>query len=56
MKPLSGLLSNISQEKKKIVELLYQDIINPKGVSWNDVKGLESAKSILMESVVFPVR
>nr|XP_026498166.1 katanin p60 ATPase-containing subunit A-like 2 [Vanessa tameamea] len=55
-KPIAGYLSGISQEKKQIVELLYQDIIRPSGVCWDDVKGLTAAKSILMESVVYPVR
>ncbi|XP_045775498.1 katanin p60 ATPase-containing subunit A-like 2 [Maniola jurtina] len=55
-KPLAGFLSNISSEKKQLVELLYQDIIRPSGASWDDIKGLATAKSILMESVVYPVR
>ncbi|KAF9793797.1 hypothetical protein SFRURICE_010345 [Spodoptera frugiperda] len=55
-KPISGLLANMSNDRKQLVELLYQDIIKPTGVSWDDVKGLSSAKSLLMESVVYPVR
>ncbi|CAH2258743.1 jg5415 [Pararge aegeria aegeria] len=55
-KPLSGLMSNMTSEKKQLVELLNQDIIRPSGVCWDDIKGLTTAKSILMESVVYPVR
>ncbi|PZC75038.1 hypothetical protein B5X24_HaOG206809 [Helicoverpa armigera] len=55
-KPLAGFLSHASHDKKQLVELLYQDIIRPTGVTWDDVKGLASAKSLLMESVVYPVR
>ncbi|KAL0870318.1 hypothetical protein ABMA27_005337 [Loxostege sticticalis] len=49
-------MSNVSSDKKQLVELLYQDIVRPTGVSWDDIKGLASAKSLLMESVVYPVR
>ncbi|CAH2087285.1 unnamed protein product [Euphydryas editha] len=55
-KPLAGYLTSIPPEKKSIVELLYQDIIRPSGVSWDDIKGLTTAKNILLESVVYPVR
>ncbi|XP_049871815.1 katanin p60 ATPase-containing subunit A-like 2 [Pectinophora gossypiella] len=55
-KSLAVLLRNASAEKKELVELLYQDIIRPTGVSWDDIKGLTEAKSLLMESVVYPVR
>ncbi|KAI8433954.1 hypothetical protein MSG28_012113 [Choristoneura fumiferana] len=55
-KPLSAFLGKASPEKKAFVEALYQDIIRPSGVSWDDIKGLEAAKSLLMESVVYPVR
>ncbi|KPJ11471.1 Katanin p60 ATPase-containing subunit A-like 2 [Papilio machaon] len=55
-KPLSGFIANMSPDKKQLVDLLYQDIIRPAGVSWDDVKGLEDAKRILIESVVYPVR
>ncbi|XP_052742633.1 katanin p60 ATPase-containing subunit A-like 2 [Bicyclus anynana] len=55
-KPLSGLISGMTPEKKQLVELLYQDIVRPSPVSWDDIKGLATAKSILMESVVYPVR
>ncbi|XP_069360284.1 katanin p60 ATPase-containing subunit A-like 2 isoform X2 [Maniola hyperantus] len=55
-KPLSAFLSNVSSEKKQLVELLYQDIIRPSGACWDDIKGLATAKNILMESVVYPVR
>ncbi|KAJ8718278.1 hypothetical protein PYW08_002515 [Mythimna loreyi] len=55
-KSLSAFLNHATPDKKQLVELLYQDIIRPTGVSWDDVKGLASAKSLLMESVVYPVR
>ncbi|XP_026727604.1 katanin p60 ATPase-containing subunit A-like 2 [Trichoplusia ni] len=55
-KSLAGFLSHATPDKKQLVELLYQDIIKPTGVCWDDVKGLTSAKSLLMESVVYPVR
>ncbi|CAB3244179.1 unnamed protein product [Arctia plantaginis] len=55
-KPLAGFLANITPDKKQLVELLYQDILRPSAVSWDEVKGLSSAKSLLMESVVYPVR
>ncbi|XP_013173824.1 PREDICTED: katanin p60 ATPase-containing subunit A-like 2 isoform X1 [Papilio xuthus] len=55
-KPLSGFVANMSLDKKQLVDMLYQDIIRPSGVSWDDVKGLEEAKRILIESVVYPVR
>ncbi|RVE42588.1 hypothetical protein evm_012757 [Chilo suppressalis] len=55
-KPLAGLLTNQSAEKKELVELLFQDIVRPSGVSWDDIVGLESAKALLMESVIYPVR
>ncbi|CAH0399598.1 unnamed protein product [Chilo suppressalis] len=55
-KPLAGLLTNQSVEKKELVELLFQDIVRPSGVSWDDIVGLESAKALLMESVIYPVR
>ncbi|KAJ8714346.1 hypothetical protein PYW07_002571 [Mythimna separata] len=55
-KSLSAFLNHATPDKKQLVELLYQDIIRPTGVSWDDVKGLTSAKSLLMESVVYPVR
>ncbi|XP_075979605.1 katanin p60 ATPase-containing subunit A-like 2 [Anticarsia gemmatalis] len=55
-KTLAGFMANITPDKKQLVELLYQDIIRPAAVSWDDVKGLNSAKSLLMESVVYPVR
>ncbi|XP_045450228.1 katanin p60 ATPase-containing subunit A-like 2 [Melitaea cinxia] len=55
-KPIAGYLSTISPEKKAIVEILYQDIIRPSGSSWDDIKGLTTAKNILLESVVYPVR
>ncbi|KAJ0175328.1 hypothetical protein K1T71_009469 [Dendrolimus kikuchii] len=55
-KPLSAFLTNLSSEKKQLVELLYQDIVRPSKVSWSDIKGLSAAKSLLMESVVYPVR
>ncbi|XP_026317372.1 katanin p60 ATPase-containing subunit A-like 2 [Hyposmocoma kahamanoa] len=55
-KPLSGLMRCASQEKRELIEMLYQDIIRPSGVSWDDIKGLTEAKSLLMESVIYPVR
>ncbi|CAH0587863.1 unnamed protein product [Chrysodeixis includens] len=55
-KPLAGFLCHATSDKKQLVELLYQDIVRPTGVCWDDVKGLTSAKSLLMESVVYPVR
>lgn len=55
-KSLAAFMSNVSSDKKQLVELLYQDIVRPTGVSWDDIKGLASAKSLLMESVVYPVR
>ncbi|XP_013183613.2 katanin p60 ATPase-containing subunit A-like 2 [Amyelois transitella] len=55
-KSLTGFLANMPPEKKQLVELLYQDIIRPSGVAWDDIKGLSSAKNLLMESVVYPVR
>ncbi|KAG6452071.1 hypothetical protein O3G_MSEX007460 [Manduca sexta] len=55
-KSLSAFLVNTTPDKRQIVELLYQDIIRPSGVTWDDVKGLATAKSLLMESVVYPVR
>ncbi|KOB76780.1 putative Katanin p60 ATPase-containing subunit [Operophtera brumata] len=55
-KSLASFLSNAGSEKRELVELLYQDIIRPTGVSWDDIKGLSEAKSLLMESVVYPVR
>lgn len=55
-KSLAGFLTNSGPEKRQLVELLYQDIIKPTGVSWDDIKGLADAKSLLMESVVYPVR
>ncbi|XP_045501092.1 katanin p60 ATPase-containing subunit A-like 2 [Colias croceus] len=55
-KPLNGFLATLSSDKKQLVEILYQDIIRPSDVCWDDVKGLTNAKSILMESVVYPVR
>ncbi|XP_047996320.1 katanin p60 ATPase-containing subunit A-like 2 [Leguminivora glycinivorella] len=56
LKSLSPFLARASTEKKQLVEDLYQDIIRPANVSWEDIKGLEDAKSLLMESVVYPVR
>ncbi|VVC91260.1 unnamed protein product [Leptidea sinapis] len=55
-KPISVLMSRISSDKKHLVEVLYQDIIRPLEVCWDDVKGLMDAKGLLMESVVYPVR
>ncbi|XP_022824924.1 katanin p60 ATPase-containing subunit A-like 2 [Spodoptera litura] len=55
-KPIAGLLNHMTHDKKQLAEVLYQDIIRSSGVSWDDVKGLSSAKSLLMESVVYPVR
>ncbi|XP_068622757.1 katanin p60 ATPase-containing subunit A-like 2 [Battus philenor] len=55
-RPLAGFMASMAPEKKQLVELLYQSIVRPSAVCWEDVKGLESAKSILMESVVYPVR
>lgn len=55
-KPLATFLSSVSPDKKPLAELLYQDIIRPAGISWDDIKGLSAAKSLLMESVVYPVR
>ncbi|XP_041981027.1 katanin p60 ATPase-containing subunit A-like 2 [Aricia agestis] len=55
-KPIAGFLANASPEKKAIAEMLYQCIIRNSGVEWDDVKGLDDAKSILMESVVYPVK
>lgn len=55
-KSLAGFLANITADKKQLVELLYQDILRPSAVTWDEVKGLSSAKSLLMESVVYPVR
>ncbi|XP_026750091.2 katanin p60 ATPase-containing subunit A-like 2 [Galleria mellonella] len=55
-KPLAGFIAKMSSDKKQLVELLYQDIVMPMDVAWDDIKGLSSAKSLLMESVVYPVR
>ncbi|XP_059062103.1 katanin p60 ATPase-containing subunit A-like 2 [Achroia grisella] len=55
-KPLTGFIAKMSPEKKQLVELLYQDIVKPMDIAWDDIKGLSSAKSLLMESVVYPVR
>ncbi|CAK1542390.1 unnamed protein product [Leptosia nina] len=55
-RPLKGLMANLSPDRKHLVEILYQDIIRPSEVFWEDVKGLTSAKNLLMESVVYPVR
>ncbi|CAG5059029.1 unnamed protein product [Parnassius apollo] len=55
-KPLAGFIATMTPDKRQLVEILYQDIIRPSGVRWDDVRGLEAAKSILMESVVYPVR
>ncbi|XP_072938129.1 katanin p60 ATPase-containing subunit A-like 2 [Epargyreus clarus] len=55
-KPLAGFLRNVSSEAKQLAEFLYQDIIRPTGATWDDIKGLTTAKTILMESVVYPVR
>ncbi|XP_053612181.1 katanin p60 ATPase-containing subunit A-like 2 isoform X2 [Plodia interpunctella] len=55
-KSLSGFQANMPAEKKQLVEMLYQDIIRPSGVAWEDIKGLSSAKNLLMESVIYPVR
>ncbi|KAL4720140.1 hypothetical protein ACJJTC_000027 [Scirpophaga incertulas] len=55
-KPLSGFLSHLTPEMRQLAELVYQDIIRPSNVSWNDVKGLSAAKSLLMEAIVYPVR
>ncbi|XP_028160262.1 katanin p60 ATPase-containing subunit A-like 2 [Ostrinia furnacalis] len=55
-KSLAAFMSNVSPDKKQLVEMLYQDIVRPSGVAWDDIKGLASAKSLLVESVVYPVR
>lgn len=55
-KPLAGFLANVPGDRRQLVELLYQDIVRPSDVSWDDVKGLAGAKSLLMESVVYPVK
>ncbi|KAM3958373.1 katanin p60 ATPase-containing subunit A-like 2 [Aphomia sociella] len=55
-KPLAGFIATMPHEKKQLVELLYQDIVKPMDVSWEDIRGLHSAKSLLMESVIYPVR
>ncbi|XP_022126375.2 katanin p60 ATPase-containing subunit A-like 2 [Pieris rapae] len=55
-KPLKAFLSSLSSDKRHLVEILYQDIIRPSEVCWEDVKGLNTAKNLLMESVVYPVR
>ncbi|CAG9790762.1 unnamed protein product [Diatraea saccharalis] len=55
-KPLAGLLANQCAEKKELVEMIYQDIVRPSGVCWEDIVGLEHAKSLLMESIIYPVR
>lgn len=55
-KPLAGFLANTTPDQKHLVEVLYQSIVRVAGVTWNDVKGLSSAKNLLMESVIYPVR
>ncbi|XP_004925067.2 katanin p60 ATPase-containing subunit A-like 2 [Bombyx mori] len=55
-KSLAGFLTSAAPEKKQLAELLYQNIIRSSGVTWDDIRGLNSAKSLLMESVIYPVR
>lgn len=55
-KPLACLMADMAPEKKHIAEYLYKDILRVSGVSWADIKGLEDAKTILMECVVYPLK
>ncbi|KAG7300101.1 hypothetical protein JYU34_015640 [Plutella xylostella] len=55
-KPLSQFLSTLPRESKELAVMLSRHIVRPSGVSWSDVKGLDEAKSLLMETVVYPVK
>ncbi|CAG9566379.1 unnamed protein product [Danaus chrysippus] len=55
-KPFACLMVEMAPEKRQLAEYLYKDILRVGGVSWTDIKGLEDAKTILMESVVYPLK
>lgn len=53
LKPVSGLVFQ-TEEMSQLAEMIQREIVTSNlGVRWSDVVGLESAKMILMESLVY---
>jgi len=56
-KPMSGMGSNYTGAMKELAEVISQDIYvkNP-DVRWDDLIGLDDAKKVMQEAVVYPIK
>eukprot|EP00041_Stephanoeca_diplocostata_P025036 m.647275 g.647275 ORF g.647275 m.647275 type:complete len:625 (+) comp22656_c0_seq13:316-2190(+) len=56
-KPLTGFGSNYTGEMATLAQVISRDIyVNNPDVKWDDLIGLESAKKVMLEAVVYPIR
>lgn len=52
--PVDGQLKGIDE---KLLERIKNDVIEaPSSMSWNDIKGLEFAKTVIHETIIYPIR
>ncbi|XP_077295989.1 katanin p60 ATPase-containing subunit A-like 2 [Arctopsyche grandis] len=56
-KSLADFLTEIPKESKTLIEYIYrQSNINNEVVKWDDIIGLENAKTLLKEATIYPVK
>lgn len=57
LKPMRDYLNNHPQDWRDMSEMIIKDVIRKNlNVKWDDIVGLEDAKIIIKESVIFPMK
>ncbi|XP_039291432.1 katanin p60 ATPase-containing subunit A-like 2 isoform X1 [Nilaparvata lugens] len=56
-KPYSSCYASLGAEWREYIDSISKEIfVENTGVAWNDVKGVETAKALLKEAVVYPTK
>lgn len=57
MKSMRDFLSNHPADWKNMSDLIIKDIVKKNlSVKWDDIVGLDDAKMVIKESVIFPLK
>lgn len=57
MKPMRDFLSNHPTEWKDMSEMIMKDVVKKNlSLKWDDIVGLDDAKMVIKESVIFPLK